>query len=470
MQRLRMLPLSVLFEPYPRMVRDLARELGKEVELVVDGEDTRADRAVVEALREPLLHLVRNALDHGLETRVDRVAAGKRPRGLPHAARRARGQPHRPARGGRRRGAGPGACCAGRRCARASWTRPPPAALSDAAARDLIFLSGFSSREVATRHLRPRRGAGRGAQRGCRRWAATCGVESAPGGGTIFELRVPVSLTVAPLLFVKVGEETLCLSAAHVIAGAQGGGRAARRSWPAGRRWRWTARCCPSPRSPPCSGWRPSGPPAEGELVLVVRSQGATAALAVDRVLEERVQAILPLKGLLARFTHLSGRHHPGGRPAGHGALRRPPHRRRPRHRAACGCPARAARARRVQPPPHPGGGRLAAHPRAHLLAAGGGGVRHRQRRRRRRGPRPAGAKPGGPGRHRPGDARRGRAGAHPPLKGHATLRSLPVVIVTTRGGEADRQRGLEAGADGYITKGDLVRQDLVDVVARLLG
>ncbi len=67
-QRIRMLPLSVLFEPYPRVVRDMARELGKEVDLVVDGEDTRADRAVVEALREPLLHLIRNALDHGLET------------------------------------------------------------------------------------------------------------------------------------------------------------------------------------------------------------------------------------------------------------------------------------------------------------------------------------------------------------------------------------------------------------------
>ena len=55
-------------------------------------------------------------------------------------------------------------------------------------------------------------------------------------------------------------------------------------------------------------------------------------------------------------------------------------------------------------------------------------------------------------------------------LKGHATLRSLPVVIVTTRGGDADRRRGMEAGADGYVAKGDLVRQDLVDVVSRLLG
>ena len=55
-------------------------------------------------------------------------------------------------------------------------------------------------------------------------------------------------------------------------------------------------------------------------------------------------------------------------------------------------------------------------------------------------------------------------------LKGHPTLRTLPVVIVTTRGGDADRRKGMEAGADGYIAKGDLVRQDLVDVVTRLLG
>ena len=55
-------------------------------------------------------------------------------------------------------------------------------------------------------------------------------------------------------------------------------------------------------------------------------------------------------------------------------------------------------------------------------------------------------------------------------LKSHATWCGLPVVIVTTRGSEVDRRRGMEAGADGYVTKGDLVRQDLVDVVARLLA
>jgi two-component system, chemotaxis family, sensor kinase CheA len=55
-------------------------------------------------------------------------------------------------------------------------------------------------------------------------------------------------------------------------------------------------------------------------------------------------------------------------------------------------------------------------------------------------------------------------------LKAHEALNRLPVIILTTRGGEEDRKRGLAVGADGYITKGDLVRQDLVDVVRRLLG
>src|SRR5205814_8311829 len=81
-QGLRMLPLSVLFDPYPRMVRDLAKELGKEPpELVVEGAAHKADRTVVEALRDPLMHMVRNALDHGLEPRDERVQAGKAPRG-----------------------------------------------------------------------------------------------------------------------------------------------------------------------------------------------------------------------------------------------------------------------------------------------------------------------------------------------------------------------------------------------------
>ncbi|MCF8115628.1 MAG: hybrid sensor histidine kinase/response regulator, partial [Desulfarculaceae bacterium] len=75
--RVRMLPLSNLFSLFPRMVRDLARDAGKQVELVVRGQDTEVDRQVLEAMKAPLTHLLRNAVDHGIETPAQRVAAGK---------------------------------------------------------------------------------------------------------------------------------------------------------------------------------------------------------------------------------------------------------------------------------------------------------------------------------------------------------------------------------------------------------
>ena len=77
----RMLPLRHVFERFPRLVRDLARQQGKQVELVLQGEDTRVDKAVIDELGEPLVHLIRNAVDHGIEPPAARAARGKPPTG-----------------------------------------------------------------------------------------------------------------------------------------------------------------------------------------------------------------------------------------------------------------------------------------------------------------------------------------------------------------------------------------------------
>lgn len=77
----RMLPLERLFKRFPRMIRDLSRKFGKEFEFVIRGEDTELDRAVMEMLGDPLIHLLRNAIDHGIETAEERVRVGKDPRG-----------------------------------------------------------------------------------------------------------------------------------------------------------------------------------------------------------------------------------------------------------------------------------------------------------------------------------------------------------------------------------------------------
>ncbi|MFA9217127.1 MAG: chemotaxis protein CheA [Sphingomonadaceae bacterium] len=75
--QVRMMPVSFVFQRFPRLVRDLSQRLGKQVRLVMEGEDTAADKNIIEALGDPLVHMVRNCLDHGLETPAQRLAAGK---------------------------------------------------------------------------------------------------------------------------------------------------------------------------------------------------------------------------------------------------------------------------------------------------------------------------------------------------------------------------------------------------------
>ena len=75
--QVRMMPVSFVFQRFPRLVRDISRKLGKEVQLVLEGEDTEADKNIIESLADPLIHIVRNSLDHGLETPDVRRAAGK---------------------------------------------------------------------------------------------------------------------------------------------------------------------------------------------------------------------------------------------------------------------------------------------------------------------------------------------------------------------------------------------------------
>jgi two-component system chemotaxis sensor kinase CheA len=78
----RMMPVSQVFQRFPRLVRDISRKLGKTIELVIEGEDTEADKNVLESLADPLIHMVRNSLDHGIETPEDRIAAGKPEKGV----------------------------------------------------------------------------------------------------------------------------------------------------------------------------------------------------------------------------------------------------------------------------------------------------------------------------------------------------------------------------------------------------
>ena len=114
----RMQPVGRLFQKYPRMARDLARQLGKEVELELEGEDTELDRTMIDDLTDPLVHLVRNAVDHGIETPEERAAAGKPTRSTVRLSAQPGRRPHRD-----RDHATTAAACTPTSCAARRWKR-----------------------------------------------------------------------------------------------------------------------------------------------------------------------------------------------------------------------------------------------------------------------------------------------------------------------------------------------------------
>lgn len=464
-QALRMLPLGVLFEPYPRMVRELSRELGKEVELVVEGEDERVDRTVHDALKDPLLHLVRNSVDHGLESREERVELGKTPKGTLSLSARREGERLVLRVQDDGRGLSP-RTLRQVAVARGLIDQPTADALTDLAAIDLVFLPGFTSKAEVTDV------SGRGigldvVKTRLQQIGGEVTVSSTPGLGVAFELRVPLSLTVAPVLFVETGEERFCVPAASVLRALQVEQGQAREV--AGRPGVLVDDVVlPFQSIATILGGAPERAVTEGEVLLVVRGRGQTAAIGIDRVLDERVQPILPLKGVLSQLNHLSGATLlPDGKLA---MVLSAPHLVATAHGRELKLTAQLAQ--------------KAERPRRRLLvvddspltrellvsllesvgyeivqAADGAEALERLDREvvdavvtDLEMPRLDGLE------------------LTKRLKAHPTLRALPVVIVTTRGSEQDRRRGMEVGADGYVTKGDLVRQDLVDVIARLLA
>ena len=205
--RVRMVPVRDLFARMRLVVRDLTRETGKEVELVVTGEETEIDKLVVERMADPLLHLVRNAVSHGLEPAAERAAAGKLPKGRITLRAAAAGGMIVLEVEDDGRGVGVDAVFAR---ARAAGLVPPDAPADPAAVLDLLCTPGVSTRDQADR------GSGRGVGMDVVRLAVeglggSLTLDSRPGQGSRFTARLPLTLVVADVLTVSVGGQTYAI-------------------------------------------------------------------------------------------------------------------------------------------------------------------------------------------------------------------------------------------------------------------
>jgi two-component system, chemotaxis family, sensor kinase CheA len=205
----RLVPVATIFATLPRAVRELARSLNKQVELELQGEDTEADRKVLDALSDPLLHMVRNALDHGLETAEERASAGKPPTGRLIVAATAEHGQIRIAVTDDGRGMDPAKLRA-TALRKGLIDEQSAALLSDVEALDLIFMPGFSMSPIITDVSG--RGVGMDVVRS--RMVELGGqviVESVPGSGTTISLILPVSLMTSQVLLVEAGKQLWAL-------------------------------------------------------------------------------------------------------------------------------------------------------------------------------------------------------------------------------------------------------------------
>ena len=142
----RMIPISVIFNKFPRLVRDLSRKLGKPVDLVLAGEDTEIDRSIVEALSDPLTHIIRNSLDHGIEFPEERVRRGKNEKGRVSVTARRQGGTIVIELEDDGRGMDP----EGIRRKAVGMGMSGAESFTEAQLLDLVFLPGFSTKEVVT--------------------------------------------------------------------------------------------------------------------------------------------------------------------------------------------------------------------------------------------------------------------------------------------------------------------------------
>jgi two-component system chemotaxis sensor kinase CheA len=210
---IRMLPIRGTFERFRRLVHDLARDLGKEVELTIEGADTELDKTVIEQLSDPLMHLIRNSMDHGIETASARVAAGKRPTARIHLSARYSGA--NVLIGVSDDGTGINTEAVRNRAVERGLIAPD-AHLSEAETFALIFEAGFSTAQQITDVSG--RGVGMDVVR--QRVEALRGsieIASKPGLGTGVTLRLPLTLAIIDGLLVGVGSACFVLPLANTL-------------------------------------------------------------------------------------------------------------------------------------------------------------------------------------------------------------------------------------------------------------
>jgi len=299
----RMTPVAVVTDQLPRAARDLARKRGKDVEVTVTGAEIEIDRAILDAIAEPLLHVLRNAVDHGIETPEVRVSAGKPARGQLHiSVRRTRERVvvelEDDGRGMDPEKLRASAVARGRLSAEAAARLSPREALLLAClpgvstANDVDDVSG--------------RGVGMDAvKRSVESLGGALELDSQPGRGTRVTLRLPLTVAVVQLLLVRAGGEVLGLPITKVLGAVELPEGALQRS-PSADLLSYGQQLVPAHDLARLLEL-PPGPPPRTRPWVVMEAEEGTVALGVEALLGQEEAVLKALSRPLDRVAGLAG-------------------------------------------------------------------------------------------------------------------------------------------------------------------
>ncbi|MGB3748492.1 MAG: chemotaxis protein CheA [Rhodanobacter sp.] len=301
--RIRMLPIGSVFNRFPRLVRDLERKLGKQVRLELHGEHTELDKTVLEKIGDPLVHLVRNAIDHGLESPEKRRAAGK-----PETGTLRLDAYHE---GGNivvqisDDGAGLNRAAIVAKAEQRGLIRPGQE-LDDAEVAELIFQPGFSTAAQATDL------SGRGVgmdvvRRNVRDLGGSVGVRSQSGKGSVFTIALPLTLAIIDGLVTAVGEERYIVPLISIVESLRLRPEMVRKIAGGGEVFQFRNEYLPIMRLHRAFGCSAAVTEIERGIVVVVEEEGRRVGLLVDDLLGQQQAVVKSLEAHYQRVQGISG-------------------------------------------------------------------------------------------------------------------------------------------------------------------
>jgi len=301
--RVRMLPISFVFSRFPRMVRDLSGRLGKNVDLKMTGDQTELDKTVLEKIGDPLVHLVRNSVDHGIEMPDVRAAAGKSATGTVFLEAYHKGGNITVEVGDDGGGLNKDRILDK---ARSRGLIGPTEVLTDEAIYELIFMAGFSTAEQTTDI------SGRGVgmdvvRRNIKELGGTIEVRSELGKGSRFIITLPLTLAIVDGQSVSVGTESYIVPLITIIESLQLKAGMVNRVAGQGEVFWFRDRYLPIVRVHEVFGVKPRTTQLHEGLIMVVEGEGRRVGLFVDDLLGQQQVVIKSLETNFRRVDGVSG-------------------------------------------------------------------------------------------------------------------------------------------------------------------